>query len=241
VVLAAGAGTRLRPLTRRRPKALCPVDNRALVDHALDRVASVTADAAVNVHHDRELLVSHLDGRVHLSVEDRLLGTAGALGNLREWIDGRRVVVANADTWQEEPDLAPLLDGWSGDRVRLLTVGSPGLHPEVTVAGCALPWATVEGLEAEPTGLFETVWEPAAAGGQLETVAASGAVIDCGTPRGYLAANLAASGGSSVVGPGAVVHGELHESVVWDGTVVRAGEVLHRAIRYGPHHTLAVR
>ena len=40
VVLAAGAGTRLRPLTRLRPKALCPVGDRPLVDHALDRVGA---------------------------------------------------------------------------------------------------------------------------------------------------------------------------------------------------------
>ena len=91
VVLAAGAGSRLRPLTRLRPKALCPVGDRPLVDHACDRAASVTSDVAVNVHHGRALVEAHLADRpLHLSVEaDEARGTAGALGLLRPWIDGR--------------------------------------------------------------------------------------------------------------------------------------------------------
>ena len=56
VVLAAGPGTRLLPLTRLRPKALCPVANVALVDLALARARSATADVAANVHHHREML-----------------------------------------------------------------------------------------------------------------------------------------------------------------------------------------
>src|SRR3954469_19578972 len=92
VVLAAGAGTRLAPLTRLRPKALCPVDNVALVDHAITRASSATSALAVNAHHGLAQLEQHLVTRggpeVHLSVErDRALGTAGALGQLRGWID----------------------------------------------------------------------------------------------------------------------------------------------------------
>ncbi len=59
IVLAVGLGTRLWPLTDRLPKALCPVGNRPLIDHALDRVAGAGAgagDVAVNVHHGRDLL-----------------------------------------------------------------------------------------------------------------------------------------------------------------------------------------
>ena len=56
VVLAAGAGTRLRPLTDLRPKALCPVGGRPLVDLALDRLAAEVGGLgpqwlAVNAHH----------------------------------------------------------------------------------------------------------------------------------------------------------------------------------------------
>lgn len=100
VVLAAGAGTRLRPLTEILPKALCPVGNVALVDLAIDRVRPLTPRIAVNVHHGRALLEAHLAGRVHVSVEEPdVLGTAGALGQVRDWIDGRATVVVNADAW----------------------------------------------------------------------------------------------------------------------------------------------
>src|SRR5260221_12481427 len=92
VVLAAGFGRRLRPLTADHPKALCPVDGVPLVDHALARLAPVVAgpDAgAVNVHHPRSAGEAHLGGRVHLSVEGaEALGTAGAPGRPRGWPRG---------------------------------------------------------------------------------------------------------------------------------------------------------
>src|SRR3954447_24784114 len=90
VVLAAGAGTRLAPLTRLRPKALCPVDNVPLVDLALARVSRITAAVAVNAHHGGAAMEARIAGRVPLSIEpDRALGTAGALSFLRDWIAGR--------------------------------------------------------------------------------------------------------------------------------------------------------
>src|SRR5262245_63276981 len=104
VVLAAGAGTRLWPLTLLRPKVMCPLGDRPLVDHAIDRFVGATDAVAVNVHAGRDLLESHLEGQVHLSFEDeRPLGTAGALGHLRDWIAGRPVLVANGDTWCPQP------------------------------------------------------------------------------------------------------------------------------------------
>src|SRR6476660_4692563 len=90
VVLAAGAGDRLRPLTRLRAKVLCPVGDRPLVDHALARFDGVTTSVAVNAHHHLDQVRSHLAGRVPLSIGDPVaLGTAGALGALRDWVDGR--------------------------------------------------------------------------------------------------------------------------------------------------------
>ena len=53
VVLAAGAGTRLRPLTWLRPKALCPVENVPLVDLTVGWARVITSAVAVNVHHGR--------------------------------------------------------------------------------------------------------------------------------------------------------------------------------------------
>jgi NDP-sugar pyrophosphorylase family protein len=243
VVLAAGAGTRLRPLTDILPKALCPVDNVALVDLAIDRVRALTPRIAVNAHHGRDLLEAHLAGRVHVSVEEpEVLGTAGALGQLRDWIDGRATVVVNADAWHGF-DLSVLLDGWDGERVRLLVVEDPrrgDFGPWRKVAAAVMPWSEVRRLPATFGGLYQACWAPRWADGRLELTASAGPFFDCGTPADYLAANLAASGGDSVVGRGARVDGELVRSVVWPGGVVHRGERLVDSIRVGEDLTVAV-
>ena len=81
------------------------------------------------------------------------------------------------------------------------------------------------------------------ADGSLEVVPLDAGLpcVDCGTPADYLRANLTWSGGSSVVGAGAVVEGRIHESVVWPGAVVRSTERLTHAIRAHEHMTVVVR
>ena len=237
VVLAAGLGTRLRPLTDLRPKALCPVGNVPLVDLAIARVRTVSDDVAVNVHAGRDQMEEHLAAhRVHVSVEDaEPLGTAGALGRLRDWIDGRPVLVTNADAWHRF-SLEVLLEGWDGVRSRLLVIDEPehGDFGSWRYVGSALvPWADVRGLNEEPSGLYEVLWQRQQAEGHLELVAVEGVFHDCGTPADYLAANLAASGGSSVVAPSAVVEGTVIRSVVWPDSVVHPGERLVERIRAG--------
>lgn len=246
VVLAAGLGTRLRPLTLVRPKPLCPVGDRPLVDHALARVGAVVAEGAVavNVHHGRDQLQAHLAGTgVHVSVEaDEPLGTAGALGRLRGWLDGRAVVVVNGDTWTDAP-LAALVEGWDGRRCRLLVAGRAEDvdRRRPRLAGALLPWAAVAGLAEEPAGLWEVLWGPEEAAGRLEWLAVPATFADCGTPGSYLAANLAAAGGEPVVGAGARVEGAVEASVVWPGCTVHRGEHLRRAIRYAEGRTVLVR
>ena len=172
-----------------------------LVDHAIARVQVGTPEVAVNVHHGRRRLEAHLDGRAHLSVESQeALGTAGALGQLRGWIDGRPVLVTNADAWlPDRAAVVALLDGWDGVNTRLLTVehGAPADFGTRRYCGVALlPWSEVRDLEAVPSGLYEVRWRAAAARGELELVDHDGPFVDCGTPADYLAANLLASGGS---------------------------------------------
>ncbi len=233
----------MQPLTRHRPKALCPVDDVPLVDIALAHVAAVTPRVAVNVHHGRALMEAHLAGRVHLSIEpDEALGTAGALGHLRDWLAGEAALVVNADTWHQA-DLGAFVAGWDGERVRVLVHGdgAGGLGPDVGVVASLMPWSEIRGLAAEPTGLYEVSWRAAAGAGRLETVGYSGPFIPCDRPHDYLAANLAASGGRSVVGRGAEVRGTLVRSVVWPGGVVRDPEVLVDAIRVGDRLTVLCR
>lgn len=236
VVLAAGEGRRLRPLTDELPKALCPVGNVALVDHALERLAAQAISSfAVNVHAGRELMTRHLDGRAHLSYEEpEPLGTAGALGALRDWIDGRAVLVTNADAYLSG-EVPALAEDWGGGTIRLAVVGDttrPDFDNRWRYCGLALmPWADVAALEPVPTGLYEVSWRRAGELGRLELVPVEAGFVDCGTPADYLAANLLASGGATVVGEGAVVEGVAERCVLWPGARVAADEVLHDAVR----------
>jgi mannose-1-phosphate guanylyltransferase/MurNAc alpha-1-phosphate uridylyltransferase len=262
IVLAAGAGVRLAPLTFERPKALCPVANRALVDLAVERMQRATPLVAVNVHHGREAMLEHLAAQpeVHVSIEeDRALGTAGAIGHLRDWIDGRGALVVNADAWCE-PDLAAFVAGWDGERVRVLVAGAAELGPRSRIVASLLPASASRPLAAEPSGLYEVCWRGAQAQGRLEAVGYGGPFVDCGTPADYLQANLLAlwrMGTAAVVAPdarvgplatvtdgvvgaGAVVEGHVHASVVWPGAEVAAGERLGRAVRT-PVRTVLVR
>ena len=269
VVLAAGEGRRLRPLTERLPKALCPVGNVTLLDRALDRVARLgpagPGAVAVNAAYLAGQVVERVAGRAHLSVEPGgPLGTAGGVARLRDWIDGRGVLVGNADAYLSDPasppgrDIAALVHGWDGATVRMLTTAArAGERPEFggrRFAGFSLlPWTYVRRLTAEPSNLVHLVWRPAEAVGDLELVGYGGTYIDTGTPADYLAANLHAGAGrplidasatvtgrceASVVGADAVVRGTVLRCVVWPGATVSAGEHLVDAVRVGTDLTV---
>lgn len=268
LVLAAGAGTRLAPLTRELPKPLCPVAGTALLDAAVDRLRAGLgpgADIVVNVHHGAGQVVDHLraraaatggvvavvgtddpdtpapaGGRVWVSHErDRALGTAGAIGHLRDWLAGRGVVVVNADAWTTAP-VGRLVDRSGGTTAAVLVAGD-GFGPRARVAAAVVPAADAAHLPDTPAGLYEHLWAPRHAAGELAVVTCDDPFIDCGTPADYLAANLAATGGASWVGHGARVDGTLTRSVVWPGATVAAGEHLVDAVRTTGGRTVLVR
>ena len=95
-MLAAGAGTRLRPLTETLPKPLAPVGGRPVVKRLLARLGECEA-VALNLHHGAEL-IEHVvgPGPVYLH-EEWLRGTAGALVGARAFLGGRDFLVASAD------------------------------------------------------------------------------------------------------------------------------------------------
>jgi NDP-sugar pyrophosphorylase family protein len=86
MILAAGLGTRLRPLTDDRPKALVEIDGRTLLEIALSRLRSFgVRDVIINVHHFAEIIVEYLEVnnnfgmRIEVSREGALLDTGGGL------------------------------------------------------------------------------------------------------------------------------------------------------------------
>lgn len=125
MVLAAGLGTRMRPLTDDRPKALVEVGGKALIDHVLDRLADAGVErAVVNVHWFADRLESHLAGREHPAIvisdeREELLETGGGLKKARALLGDAPVVVANIDSvWIDRGDaVGDLSRLWDPDRM----------------------------------------------------------------------------------------------------------------------------
>ncbi len=125
MVLAAGLGTRMRPLTDDRPKALVEVGGRALIDHVLDRlVAAGVQTAVVNVHWFADRLEQHLskreDIRIVISDErEALLETGGGLKKARPLLGDDPVFVANIDSvWIDRGNaLSDLIALWDETRM----------------------------------------------------------------------------------------------------------------------------
>jgi mannose-1-phosphate guanylyltransferase len=99
-ILAAGLGTRLRPLTDWLPKPLLPVGDRPALAHILDRVRPVAGSIVANAHHRAPDLRAFLETSapdVHLSEEVRILGTAGGLAAASHLLGPGDVLVWNGD------------------------------------------------------------------------------------------------------------------------------------------------
>lgn len=251
VVLAAGSGSRVRPLSLQRPKPLFPVADASggcttLLDRALAALAGSLdrgRDAlAVNAFHLADRVVQHVGDRARVGVEGpEALGTAGALGGLRDWLDGRDVLVHNGDVRVDGPAVPQLLDGWDGARSRLLVVPAGDRRVDFSddrggwryAGACLLPGAGVAALQPVPSGLYEVMWREQEARGLVELVPLDGAAVDCGTPADYLRAALHGLGDGSLVEPGAEVLGGVERCVVWSGARVGADERLRDVVRAG--------
>ncbi|HYA03445.1 MAG TPA: sugar phosphate nucleotidyltransferase, partial [Syntrophobacteria bacterium] len=103
MILAAGLGTRLRPLTLSRPKVLMPVQNRPLLHWVLNYLKREGAEAVVlNAHHLSHILIAHVSAQdfgipVQVRAEGKLLGTGGGIRNVADFWDHRPFVVMNGD------------------------------------------------------------------------------------------------------------------------------------------------
>jgi MurNAc alpha-1-phosphate uridylyltransferase len=119
MVLSAGLGTRMRPLTNKIPKPLVEVGGKALIDHVLDRLADAGVErAVVNVHHFAGQIERHLASRTKpkITISDErglLLGTGGAVVKALPELGAAPFFLINSDTlWIDgvAPNLARLAE-----------------------------------------------------------------------------------------------------------------------------------
>lgn len=133
-VLAAGLGTRMRPLTDTRPKPLVSLAGRPLIDHVLDRLAHAGIEkAVVNVHYRADDLIAHLAHRAspHIEISDEraaLLDTGGGVVHALAKLGSAPFLIHNSDTvWLEGmgSNLQSMLRVWDPTRMDSLMLLAP--------------------------------------------------------------------------------------------------------------------
>jgi N-acetyl-alpha-D-muramate 1-phosphate uridylyltransferase len=137
MVLAAGLGTRMRPITETIPKPLVAVGGRTLLDRALDALEGAGIESAVvNVHHLGDRIIAHCAGRTRPEIvisdeRDRLLDSAGGIVNALPMLGSAPFILLNADTFwinAGRSSLAMLADAWDASRMDMLLMLVPVAH-----------------------------------------------------------------------------------------------------------------
>jgi N-acetyl-alpha-D-muramate 1-phosphate uridylyltransferase len=134
MVLAAGLGVRMRPLTDHMPKPLVQVAGRALLDHVLDKLGDAgVAEAVVNVHYLPDQIIDHVATRTRPRViisdeRDQVLGTGGGVVKALPLLGDAPFFHVNADTmWIDgvRPNLARLAEAFEPSRMDILLLMAP--------------------------------------------------------------------------------------------------------------------
>lgn len=123
MVLAAGLGTRLRPITDTMPKPLVPIAGKPMIDYALDALAEAgVTEAVVNVHHLADQMEAHLARRIHPNVQisderAQLMDSGGGLVKGMKLLPRKPLFVMNADLFwvgenKDEPSNLSRLAGF---------------------------------------------------------------------------------------------------------------------------------
>jgi bifunctional UDP-N-acetylglucosamine pyrophosphorylase/glucosamine-1-phosphate N-acetyltransferase len=133
VVLAAGAGTRMRPLTDRRPKPTCPVADRTLVEHVVDAATAAGASrVVVVVGYAADAVRNALGDRpVEFVTQERRRGTADAVRAARGTLADAPFAVLNGDVLYDRPSLSRLYD--AGPAVGAARVDDPSQYGVLAV------------------------------------------------------------------------------------------------------------
>ncbi len=134
MVLAAGLGLRMRPLTEHMPKPLVSVAGKPLLDHVLDKLADNGVErAVVNVHYLPDQIIDHLAGRTRPAItisdeRDQVLGTGGGVVKALPQLGSAPFFHVNSDTlWIDgvKPNLARLADAFDPARMDVLLLLAP--------------------------------------------------------------------------------------------------------------------
>jgi MurNAc alpha-1-phosphate uridylyltransferase len=133
MVLAAGKGLRLRPITLSRPKPLVEVAGQAMLDGVLDRLAEAgVAEAVVNTHHLGHMIEGHLMSRkaprIRISREEALLETGGGVKKALPLLGSRPFYAINGDViWRDgkTPALRRLAEAWDEEAMDVLLLLQP--------------------------------------------------------------------------------------------------------------------
>jgi N-acetyl-alpha-D-muramate 1-phosphate uridylyltransferase len=216
MILAAGLGTRMGPLTASRPKPLIPVAGKPLIDHALEVAKSAgTRRIVVNTHYLADQLAAHLDhAGVQISHEaDRLLETGGGLRAALPLLGPGPVAILNSDgIWTGGNPLGQLAAAWDGARMETLLLLLPvdktlghgtagdfrldghgrlsrgqGGEDQVYIGAAIIKPDRLFGIEAQAFSL-NRIWDGMIAAGTAFGVVHDGRWCDVGSPAGIVAA-----------------------------------------------------
>lgn len=242
MILAAGFGTRLRPITNTLPKPLVPLRNKPLIAYAVENYLRAGVDEiVVNLHHLPDLIERYLtdnfDCTFHFSREEKILGTGGALKRVRHLLTDAFFLV-NGDTIQSPPFDAMLQA--RGSAVATLVLRHPPPHDKftpvslengrVTFGSGDLMFAGAHAIgpeifdfmpDEDEFSIVDSVYKHVPLAGVVD----DGPWFDIGTPQRYLEAS-----GGTTVGARSVIEGTLNNSVVWDDCHIGPGVVLNDCI-----------
>jgi N-acetyl-alpha-D-muramate 1-phosphate uridylyltransferase len=209
MLLAAGLGTRMRPLTAHTAKTLLPLGGKALIDHALDRLLACGVErVVVNAHWQADRVAAHLAAGASaghgpetiLRREETLLDTGGAVAAARDLLGPGPFYVVNGDAfWLDgpRPALARLADAFDPDKTEavLLLHRTFQVHAEVGFGDFAVDksgvlrrrgvqLASPALLDDSPAGAFSmnVLWDRALARHRVRAVVHDGLWFHLSTP-----------------------------------------------------------
>ena len=225
MILAAGLGTRLRPLTMNTPKPLLPLDGTVLIDHQLRYLArSGMKSVAINLHHLGDMIRDHVEGgcryglEVNYSDEPEILGTGGGIKKAARFFGRKPFVVLNSDALIEA-DIQALIEAHRESDTQVTMVvkrieGDEGYTPlnvnkENSVTGFGRGEFFYTGLQVLGPEIFDTL-PPSGTeacliedgykrlierGGKIGAFVYDGYFNDMGTPERYEQAKVDVSNG----------------------------------------------